>query len=144
MKLNRLAFILLFFSAIAQATSFVGTYRCQGYDPYLNQNYTGTVIIEQQNTVYKMTMKYDTGEVYAATGGQYNEELLSVVFQDEKDLHHVGLEQYRFSPNHQQMGGFWVYLGQDKLGREVCVKQGAPPPLSSLPGYLIYLLQPPF
>ena len=69
-------------------------------------------------------MKYDTGENYRATGGQYNEELLSVVFQDMKDLKKVGLEQYRWSKGKKEMGGFWVYLGEDKLGTEICERVG--------------------
>jgi hypothetical protein len=143
MKRSDLLLALLLSVNSAYAASFIGTYHCTGHDPYLNRDYTGTVVIAQQNTVYKISMTYDTGEKYIATGGQYNEELLSVVFQDVNDLHKVGLEQYRLTPNRKQMGGYWVYLGEDKLGREVCLKEGATLS-SSLPGYVVYLLQPPF
>lgn len=105
------------------ASSFLGTYHCKGHDPYLNRDYTGTMVIKQQNTVYTISMKYDTGEKYRATGGQYNDELMSVVFQDIKNLRHVGLEQYHFMADKNQIGGFWVYLGEDKLGKEICTRQ---------------------
>lgn len=102
---------------------FIGVYRCKGHDPYLNKDYSGTVTIAQQNTVYKITMQYDTGEKYRATGGPYGDDLLSVVFQDTKNLKRVGLEQYRLEKGAKKMGGFWVYLGEDKLGTEICDKQ---------------------
>jgi hypothetical protein len=47
---------------------------------------------------------------------------MSVVFQDKKDLKHVGLEQYTFSADRKNIQGYWVYLGEDKLGSEVCEK----------------------
>jgi hypothetical protein len=131
-KLLLLATLLL--SSTSFAASFLGTYRCSGYDPYLNRDYTGTVTIEQQNTVYKMTMHYDTGESYNGTGGQYSEDLLSVVFQDKKDLTTVGLEQYHYlSDDKKQIGGFWVYLGKDKIGREICDRQESAPVLAPAP-----------
>lgn len=105
------------------AQTFAGTYRCTGYDPYLNRDYKGTLEVKPQNTVYRIKMTYDTGEVYNATGGQYNDELMSVVFQDSKNLRRVGLEQYHLSADKKQMGGFWVYLGKDKLGKEICIKE---------------------
>jgi hypothetical protein len=104
------------------ANGFEGSYHCTGYDPYIKKDYSGTVVISQQNAVYKLTMKYDTGQTYNATGGQYNDELLSVVFQDKKNLKLVGLEQYHLSDDKKTMGGFWVYLGKDMLGKETCIK----------------------
>ena len=102
---------------------FTGTYKCTGHDPYLNRDYHGTVTISQQNTVYKILMKYNTGEEYDATGGQYSDDLLSVVFQDKNNLKIVGLEQYRYDEKYNAMGGFWVYLGKDKIGTETCKKE---------------------
>jgi hypothetical protein len=113
----------LFFTSASYAFDFTGIYKCAGYDPYLNKPYTGTLVIEQQNAVYKISMVYNTGERYRATGGPYDENLLSVVFQDTKNPEVIGLEQYRLSNDKKQMGGFWVYLGKDKLGKEVCIKQ---------------------
>lgn len=122
MKRIFLSSLLLILSVPACATSFLGSYHCNGFDPYLNRKYSGTVKVEQQSAVYRITMTYDTGETYYATGGQYNDELLSVVFQDHSDLKVVGLEQYRWAPDNKSIGGFWVYLGKDKLGSEVCIK----------------------
>ena len=115
----------LVLSQVAFASNFIGTYHCNGFDPYLNKKYAGTVKVEQQNAVYKITMLYDTGEKYLATGGQYNEELLSVVFQQVGHLKVVGLEQYHLSEDKNTMGGYWVYLGKDKLGSEVCTRDTA-------------------
>jgi hypothetical protein len=68
-------------------------------------------------------MKYDLdNEVDHGTGGMYDKTLLSVVFQNEKDLKKVGLEQYHLSDDLTQISGFWVYLGQDKLGTEICIR----------------------
>jgi hypothetical protein len=120
-KILSLAFA--FTISTTHAASFVGTYHCKGHDPYINSNYTGTLVVKQQNAVYNITMQYNTGEKYKATGGQYNNELMSVVFQDTHDLHRVGLEQYRFLDDEKKIGGYWVYLGKDKLGKEICVKQ---------------------
>lgn len=52
-------------------------------------------------------MKYDTGEAAKGTGGQYNSQLLFVVFQDTKDLKKVGLEQYEWKENGTKLAGFW-------------------------------------
>jgi hypothetical protein len=111
-------------SATEDAPSFTGTYHCKGHDPYLNTDYSGTVVITPQNTVYSLLMTYDTGitEVDRGTGGMYDKTLLSVVFQNEKDLKKVGLEQYHLSDDLTQISGFWVYLGEDKLGTEVCTR----------------------
>ncbi len=116
-------FILLLLPALASAGNedvFVGTYSCTGTDPYLNKSYSGTVVVAQQNTVYKLTMKYDTGESYIATGGQYDPTLMSVVFQDIQNLKRVGLEQYTLTDDKNTMQGYWVYLGESKLGTEIC------------------------
>lgn len=104
---------------------FAGVYRCAGFDPYINKEYKGTVVITPQNTVYDVSMTYDTGEKLVGTAGLYDVDTLSVVFQDPKNLKKVGLEQYRYKDkdDHNTMQGFWVYLGKDKLGKEVCVRQ---------------------
>lgn len=124
MKMKYMFFIGLLAQGLAYAATpnFVGEYNCHGHDPYLDKDYSGTVKIEQQNAVYKITMKYDTGEEYQATGGPYGDTLLSVVFQDKNNLKQVGLEQYHWEEALKKMGGFWVYLGEDKLGTEVCEK----------------------
>lgn len=121
--LRYLLLLASFMSTNLYAASFLGTYHCTGHDPYLNRDYTGIITVKQQDTVYAITMEYNTGEKYKATGGQYNEELMSVVFQDTKNAHRVGLEQYHFSDNKNEMGGFWVYLGESKLGKESCIKE---------------------
>lgn len=116
-----IAIITLLFSSSVLADGFQGEYKCHGEDPYLKTTYTGKITISPQNTVYKIKMEYSTGEKAIGTGGQYNELLLSVVFQDSKDLKTVGLEQYHWLDKEKtKMGGFWVYLGKDKLGKEVC------------------------
>lgn len=120
---------LLFIPAVSFAVNdFVGTYSCTGMDPYLNKKYTGKVIVRQQHAVYSLEMIYDTGEKYRGTGGQYNPTLMSVVFQDINNPKKVGLEQYGFyNGDLNTMQGYWVYLGEDKLGTEVC-KRDVPLP----------------
>jgi hypothetical protein len=116
--------LFLLASSCFSAAPFVGQYTCKGSDPYLNRHYSGTVSISQQNTVYSLKMDYDTGEHSIGTGGQWDENLMSVVFQNQKNRKNIGLEQYHFSPDHSRIEGFWVYLGKDKLGKEVCTKLG--------------------
>lgn len=121
MKSILLALSLFLLSTVTYAEAdFLGTYRCTGYDPYLNEKYSGTVIVKQQNTVYQLNMNYDTGEHSIGTGGQYDPTLISVVFQDVKNIKNTGLEQYHFSDDKKTMQGYWVYLGNDKLGNEIC------------------------
>lgn len=130
-----LAFILFFLPAIVLAadgfqdnvseTAFSGVYDCKGTDPYLNRNYSGVVTVVQQNSVYALDMQYDTGEKYVGTGGQYNPELMFVAFQDLKDVHRVGLEQYTLSDDKTTIQGYWVYLKEDKLGSEVCKRRAS-------------------
>ena len=108
-------------------TAFSGVYDCKGSDPYLKKDYTGVVTVVQQNSVYRLEMNYDTGEKYVGTGGQYNPTLMFVAFQDIKNPHLVGLEQYTLTKDKNTIQGYWVYLKQDKLGSEVCkrrVKRG--------------------
>lgn len=121
----KIMLIFLFFchsTCFAAALSFTGTYQCKGFDPYLNKYYTGTVKIIPQNTVYRLTMEYDTGEKVVGTGGLSDDDTISVVFQNPKDLKKVGLELYSFSNSLKEIRGYWVYLGKDKLGKEVCTK----------------------
>jgi hypothetical protein len=123
MKSKLIFLIAMFMSGIAYAdASFVGKYKCHGHDPYLNKDYAGTIEIAQHNAVYSLIMKYDTGEDMIATGGQYNNQLLFVVFQDIHKPKHIGLEQYEWKENNTKLAGYWVYLSQDKLGREICEK----------------------
>jgi hypothetical protein len=122
MKYGILAVILLSVS-ISYAADFTGTYQCKGHDPYLDINYTGTVHIVPQNTVYSLQMEYSTGEKFVGTGGLYDDKTISVVFQDPNDLKQVGLERYSYSQDQKKIQGYWVYLGKDKLGSEVCEKQ---------------------
>ncbi len=102
--------------------NFEGTYRCGGYDPYLKKDYSGTVSIVRYNQVYNLLMTYDTGEVARGTAGLWDDTTLAVVFQDLKNLQHIGLERYTYSKDRKKIQGYWVYLGGDKLGKEVCVK----------------------
>ncbi len=104
-------------------TAFSGVYDCKGTDPYLKKDYTGTVTVKQQNAVYILDMQYSTGEHYVGTGGQYNPTLMFVAFQDIKNPHRVGLEQYTLSDDKTAIQGFWVYLKDDKLGTEVCKRR---------------------
>ena len=60
---------------------------------------------------------------YYRTAGLYDNNTLAVVFQDAKDLKKVGLERYSYSEDHKKIQGYWVYLGKDKLGQEVCEKE---------------------
>lgn len=123
MKTNLFIMLLICSTKLfAAAPVFAGDYKCVGYDPYIKKHYAGTVSIRAQNTVYKILMQYNTGEKLVATGGQYNEQLMSVVFQDPTNLKKVGLEQYTFADNRKKIQGYWVYLGKDKLGSEVCEK----------------------
>lgn len=104
------------------AYDFIGTYKCRGYDPYLERSYTGIVKIEQQNTVYKLSMKYDTGEEAVGTAGLFDPDTISVVFQDKNNPKLIGLERYAVSKDGKSIEGYWVYLNQDKLGTEQCEK----------------------
>ena len=103
---------------------FAGTYKCKGFDPYLNRPYSGKITITPQNTVYRLVMDYDSDtDNYNGTAGLYDEHSLAVVFQSEKNLKKVGLERYAYSDDKKHIQGYWVYLGKDKLGSEVCEKE---------------------
>lgn len=104
-------------------TAFSGVYDCHGTDPYLKKDYTGTVTVVQQHSVYRLDMRYSTGDNYIGTGGQYNPTLMFVAFQDTKDSHRVGLEQYTLTDDKSTIEGYWVYLKEDKLGTEVCKRR---------------------
>ena len=114
--------LLSYFSNGLAMPNFAGTYKCSGFDPYLNESYSGTIVITPQNTVYNLKMTYDTGEEAIGTAGLYDEMTLAVVFQDTKDLKKVGLERYSYSDDRKKIQGYWVYLGKDKLGKEICEK----------------------
>ena len=115
--------LLLCCSVCFGEPNFAGTYKCKGFDPYLNKDYSGTIHIVPQNTVYRLEMIYDTHEKEMGTAGLYDNNTLAVVFQDAKDLKKVGLERYSYSEDHKKIQGYWVYLGKDKLGQEVCEKE---------------------
>ena len=123
--MKRKIFALIF--ALTMSTcyaryDFSGVYECKGYDPYLKRTYTGVVIIKPQNTVYSLKMAYNTGEEAKGTGGLYDNDTIAVVFQDKKDARKVGLERYSVADDGEQIQGYWVYLGNYKLGSEVCKK----------------------
>lgn len=131
--MHKLSFLLLLIPAMSYAadgfqdnvseTAFSGVYDCKGSDPYLNKDYTGVVTVVQQNAVYRLDMQYSTGEKYVGTGGQYDPKLMFVAFQDIKNPHRVGLEQYTLTDDKKTIQGFWVYLKEDKLGSEVCTRR---------------------
>ena len=102
---------------------FAGKYKCEGYDPYLKTYYKGTLEITPQNTVYQIKMQYDTGEKMIGTAGLYENDTIAVVFQDIKDLKKIGLERYSYAPDRNRIQGYWVYLGKDQLGKEVCERE---------------------
>jgi hypothetical protein len=68
-------------------------------------------------------MEYDTGEKSIGTAGIWDNETIAVVFQNTRDPKVVGLERYSYSKDHKKIQGYWVYLGKDKLGKEVCEKE---------------------
>lgn len=115
--------VLLWTSTVLAEPNFAGIYKCKGFDPYLGKTYSGTIRIAPQNTVYSIEMTYDTGEKAIGTAGLYDENTISVVFQDTKDLKKVGLERYSYSDDYKKIQGYWVYLGKDKLGEEICEKE---------------------
>lgn len=124
MQSKIVTFLLLLWSiACFGHPTFEGTYKCKGFDPYLNKIYSGTVKIVQYNTVYNLLMEYDTGDTAIGTAGLWDRETIAVVFQDIKDPKIVGLERYSFTTNHKKIQGYWVYLGKDKLGKEVCERE---------------------
>ncbi len=124
MQYSRLIIFLFFLASSCFAEPhFEGVYRCKGFDPYLNREYSGTIKIVHYNTVYNVLMKYDTGEVSRGTAGLWDENTIAVVFQDIKKLENIGLERYTYSKDRKKIEGYWVYLGKDKLGKEVCEKQ---------------------
>lgn len=123
MKCALYSILLLAWSTLTFAEpDFAGLYRCRGFDPYLNKGYSGTVRIIPNNTVYRLEMNYDTGEKSIGTAGLFDSQTISVVFQDTKDPKKIGLERYSYSEDHKKIQGYWVYLGGDKLGSEVCEK----------------------
>lgn len=115
--------LLLCVSTAYAHVDFTGTYRCHGFDPYLNTGYLGTVVIKQQNTVYSLKMTYNTGDRAIGTGGLYDDNTIAVVFQDVKNKDRIGLERYSFTNDPKKIQGYWVYLGKDKLGTEYCEKE---------------------
>ena len=117
-----IALLFLASASFAAIPSFEGVYRCKGFDPYLNQDYSGTIRITPNNAVYQLVMEYNTGEVARGTAGRWDDTTLAVVFQDLKNLENIGLERYSFSNDYKRIQGYWVYLGRDRLGKEVCEK----------------------
>jgi hypothetical protein len=103
-------------------STMVGVYHCKGYDPYLDKDYSGTITVSHQNAVYRLDMDYDTGEKALGTGGMFGRNDMSVVFQDINNPKVIGLERYQASTDNKTMSGYWVYLGQDKLGKEICTR----------------------
>lgn len=117
--------LFLYASVCLGFVDFAGTYQCKGTDPYLNQNYSGTVKIITQNTVYHLEMDYGD-EHSVGTAGLFDEASLAVVYQNKKDPKLIGLERYSYvNSEHTKIQGYWVYLGKDKLGKEVCEKIAA-------------------
>ncbi|MCE3238121.1 MAG: hypothetical protein K0R24_1102 [Gammaproteobacteria bacterium] len=102
---------------------FAGVYNCKGFDPYINKVYSGKIQIAHYNTVYNVAMQYDTGEKSIGTAGIWDNETIAVVFQNTHDPKIAGLERYSYSKDHKKIQGYWVYLGKDKLGKEVCEKE---------------------
>lgn len=123
--MKKILFILMLVFSIPACFAgydFTGSYECRGYDPYLERSYSGIIIIKPQNTVYSVKMAYNTGEEANGTAGLYDDNTIAVVFQDTKDLTKVGLERYSLSEDEDHIEGYWVYLGKDKLGTEICKK----------------------
>jgi hypothetical protein len=121
MKLHTLAILMLCVSGSAFAADFTGSYKCTGSDPYLHENYGGTVVITKDNDVYQLEMDYTTGEKSTGTAIEHGDNTLFVTFQDKENSKNIGLQQYTKDGN-DKMSGNWVYLGHNKIGKESCEK----------------------
>jgi len=129
MKIQLRYSVLLFFFLVLKTSfsyalvDFEGTYACAGVDPYENKDYKGIIKIIRQPPVYQLEMDYDDGDHLVGTAGLFDNDALAVVFQNTKKKELIGLERYSFSDKkHKKIQGYWVYLGQEKLGKEVCEK----------------------
>lgn len=124
MQYKIFAIFLLLWSVTSFAEpGFEGTYQCKGFDPYLNRGYSGTVHIVPYNTVYNVIMTYDTGEKARGTAALWDDNTIAVVFQNISNPKVIGLERYSYTKDHKKIQGYWVYLGKDKLGKEICEKR---------------------
>jgi hypothetical protein len=94
------------------ASEIEGSYMCKGTDPYINKNYAGIITVRAQdndeensdesgtassddNSVFQLTMNYETGEKSLGTGF-FSNNLLSVVFQDTASADIIGLQYYSY------------------------------------------------
>jgi len=126
-----IALLVLGSSAVFAEASIEGTYKCNGIDPYLNNKaYTGKLVVKAQgNNVYHTIMDYDEGDkkshdsfIYIGVG-LFNNNVLSIGFQNKLDMSSVGMQNYTYTATKNQLQGNWVYLEKNKVGHETCVKQ---------------------
>ena len=92
-----------------------GTYKVRGFDPYINQEYTGTALIERNGDIYNILWTFDTGTQELGTGVRKDDQL-SVVFRNIENPDVIGVQAYEI--HHHHLKGPWASLGGSLVGIE--------------------------
>lgn len=103
-----------------------GTYRGNGFDPYLNKTYTTKVVIKKDaSDVYQATWNEEEADrrySFSGTGIRYKDQV-SFIFKigGDSSSQVVGVQMYTIKGN--ILEGPFVYLDKNLVGTEKLVKQ---------------------
>lgn len=117
-KINFITIGLLFFPLLGLANNFVGEYECKEINLATNVNDKIHMLIEQSGNTYKITRTM--GEQKFIGVGIAQQNVLSIIYQEQQSLKTYGLGQY-----FQEQGklvGQWLMYGDNKINSESCFR----------------------
>jgi hypothetical protein len=112
------AFVLFAFALELSAIEIPGSYKFQGFDPFINKEYSGKATITKNGKIYNARWEFANGEVYTGTGLELGDQV-AFVFKSTQEGK-CGIQVYRVEG--EALIGDWTFIGEDKVGREILKK----------------------
>lgn len=94
--------------------SIVGNYEVSGYDPILDETYTGTAVITELNGVYTIVWTYPGNVTYIGTG-VLKDDFISFVYTQQSTTD-FGTQLYEI--HGKKLKGPWVLFQDTRIGCE--------------------------
>lgn len=93
-------------------------YRLKGFDPELNETYTGTVTITKEGKFYTAFWAFDDGEVNIGKGLRKNNVLSFTYIDTANPPGVIGLQVYEIENDFHELKGPWITIGGTLVGTE--------------------------
>lgn len=118
MNLRHFFLISFFVFPVYMFAHLTGTYKVNGFDPATNQDYTGTLVITKNDSVYTALWTFPGPSNDIGTGVR-EDDFLSIAFNEDNGIS-FGTQLYEIDGD--TLHGPWVRLGATEKGFEKAKK----------------------